>query len=71
MAALGMFCSTLAGILNFLLAAAQGGTRTISMDLSYIYYMLWLVGGLQGVSVVDCGVQGQDTVVGLGGDGLA
>ena len=31
----------------------------------------WLVGGLQGVSVVDCGVQGQDTVVGLGGDGLA
>jgi len=33
--------------------------------------MLWLVGGLQGVSVVDCGVQGQDTVVGLGGDGLA
>ena len=27
--------------------------------------------GLQGVSVVDCGVQGQDAVVGLGEDGLA
>lgn len=27
--------------------------------------------GLWRVSVVDCGVQGQDAVVGLGGDGLA
>ena len=27
--------------------------------------------GLQGVSVVDCGVQGQDAAVGLGEDGLA
>ena len=26
--------------------------------------------GLQGVSVVDCGVQGQDAAVGLGEDGL-
>ena len=34
----------------------------------------WVVSvcwGVQGVSVVDCGVQGQDAAVGLGEDGLA